>query len=324
MRWNFHDLIIESTTTDAPLRDRWRASFASLTEDSANTEPDISFALTLVLSVPSRPARPPQFRQAELLEYYLDGYAVIAHFPRYGQLRLDLANGVTEGQITSAALTTYGVLEDLLAIGLSPHLRRRGLFLIHAFAAATPHPRPLSQGERGVGAVLLVGEIGSGKTTTGMALLNAGWKLLSNDSPIVNASAEVLSYPGLLTAYSDTFARFETTAELVKAASDAEGRKKITIAAERTWPGVWIERAPAAAILFPQIESRADHALELIAPPEALRRLLPHAVEQWDREMIAEHLRVLRLLVESAPAFVLRLGPDVNVIPALLAGALSG
>jgi hypothetical protein len=94
----------------------------------------------------------------------------------------------------------------------------------------------------------------------------------------------------------------------------------LTVAAESIWPDVWIERAPAAAILFPQIESRADHALDPVGPPEALRRLLPHAVEQWDREMIPPHLAALRRLVEAAPAYLLRLGPKVEAIPALLAG----
>jgi len=319
MRWNFHGLIIEGTTNDAALRERWRASFASLTKQSTDTDPDVSFALNFVPSVPSPPVQAPRFRQGELLEYYLDGRTAIAHFPRFGQLRLDLANGTTEGRIVEAALSTYGVFEDLVAIGLSPHLRRRGLFLMHAFAAATPHPRPLSpSGERGA-AVLLVGGIGSGKTTTGMALLNAGWKLLSNDSPIINAQAEVLSYPGLLAAFSGDFARFEATAKWAKAAPQLNDRYKLTIAAESIWPDVWIDRAPAGAIFFLQIESRSDQAVEPIRAPEALRRLLPHAVEQWDREMIPEHLRVLRLLVESAPAYVLRLGPNVNAIPTLLA-----
>ena len=310
MRWNLHGLVIEGMTNDALLHDHWQRSFASC--PAATGSPDLSFALDIVSEVPPRPSREPQFRQGDLLEYTLDGRTAIAHFPRFGQLRLDLASGTTEGQIVSAALSTYGVFEDLVAIGLSPHLRRRGLFLIHAFAAAYASR-----------AALLVGGIGSGKTTTGMAWLNAGWKLLSNDSPIINASAEVLSYPGLLAAYPETFARFEATTELAKTAPDVDGRQKLTIAAEQIWPDVWIDRAAAGAIFFPQIESRPDHTVESIAPPEALRRLLPHAVEQWDREMIPEHLKVLRQLVESAPAYLLRLGPDVTALPTLLADLLS-
>jgi len=315
MRWNLHRLVIEGETPDAALRERWQLSFASL--PSSADAPDVRFALDVVSAVPPSPRGEPQFRQGDLLQYHLADRAVVAHFPRFGQLRLDLARGATEGQLAPAALTTYGVFEDLVAIGLSPHLRRRGLFLIHAFAAAPPLSPPF---DKGGGAVLLVGGIGSGKTTSGIALLDAGWKLLSNDSPLLNAAAEVLSYPGLLAAYPDSYARFAATAHLAEETSGADGRRKLTVAAESIWPDVWIERAPATAILFPQIESRADHALEPVGPPDALRRLLPHAVEQWDRDMIPPHLEVLRRLVEAAPAYLLRLGPKVEAVPALLAG----
>ena len=84
--------------------------------------------------------------------------------------------------------------------------------------------------------MLIVGNIGAGKTTTGMALLNAGWKLLSNDSPIINSDAKILSYPGLLAAYPNTFARFEATHHLI-----STGGGKITVAAEKIWQNVWIE-----------------------------------------------------------------------------------
>ena len=169
---------------------------------------------------------------------------------------------------------------------------------------------------------MLVGAIASGKTTTGMSLLNAGWKLLSNDSPILDAPAEVLSYPGLLAAYPDTFARFEATRDLAQSQSASDGRHKVSAAAEAIWPDVWIDSAPAGAIFFPQIESRPDSVAEPIAHLDALRRLLPHAVEQWDRGMIAEHLRLLKNLVEAAPAYVLRLGRDVTDIPHVLESVL--
>ncbi len=318
MLWDLHGVVVDGQWDETAIGERWMESFASRPQADGRP-PTITFHLSLTDHVPPPPPREPQFRQGDLLQYYLDGDRVTAHFPRFGQLRLDCAHGHTEGQLTSAALDTYGVFEDLVAIGLSPHLRRRGMFLLHAFAASPPplprpSPIPEHHRNRGGGAVLIVGHVGAGKTTTGMALLNAGWKLLSNDSPIITATAEVLSYPGLLAAYPDTLARFEATAVLATGE-----RKKITVAAERLWPDVWRDRAPAAAIVFPQIEGRMDHALEPMSQPEALRLILPHAIEQWDRELIPAHLAALNTLVQSAPAYRLRLGPEVSTIPEKLA-----
>lgn len=311
MRWNFHGLIIEGKTNDASLEGSWRRSFGSRPLSTA--DPDLIYRLDIVEDLIPAPAGEPQFRQENLIEYYLKDEMVVAHFPRYGRLELDLTNGRTNGRIVQDALDTYGVLEDIIAIGLSPHLRRRDMFLIHAFAAAY-------EGQ----AVLLVGGVGAGKTTTGMALLNAGWRLLSNDSPILNDEGEVLSYPGVLAAYGDTFGRFPTISHLETAAPEKKGRAKITVEAEAVWPGVWLDSAPAGAILFPQIESRTDHEVEQISPPEALRRLLPHAVEQWDREMIGRHLLLLRTLVEKTPAYILRLGPNVLGIPSVVSNWVIG
>jgi hypothetical protein len=310
MRWDFQGLIIEGTAGDATLAKRWQASFGS--RPPSNAAPDIRLRLDCLTELPPPPAGPPSYHQGELIAYYLDGYSVLAHLPRFAQLRLDLAAGESSGLLLPAALTTYGVLEDILAITLSAHFRRRGRFLVHAFAAA--------HNDR---AALLVGGVGSGKTTTGMALLEAGWRLLANDSPVIYGDSEVLSYPGLLAAYPETLARFPTTASLAHSQPAGSGRAKIAVAAEAIWPGVWCERAPAAALFFPTVESRADHAIEELRPPAALRELLPHAVEQWDRAMIPAHLETLRFLVERAPAYRLRLGPEVAAIPPLLARLLA-
>ncbi len=172
LRWQFHDLIIEGNADDATLWQGWLQSFGSLAVSTA--VPHLTIALKTARTVPAPPNRPPDFQQGDLLHYFVDGEQVIAHFPRYGQLHLDLAAGTTMGTVVPAAGQTYAILEDLIAISLSPHLRRRQKFLLHAFAAAY-------EGQ----AVLLVGGIGAGKTTTGLSLLNAGWQLLSNDSPVV-------------------------------------------------------------------------------------------------------------------------------------------
>ena len=214
------------------------------------------------------------------------------------------------GKVVPAAGQAYAILEDLIAISLSPHLRRRHKFLLHAFAAAY-------QGE----AVLLVGGIGAGKTTTGLSLLNAGWQLLSNDSPVVVGNGRIQQYPGVLAAYPESFAHFPMMKHLAAEVVE-NGRQKISVTAESIWPEVWLPEAPIRAICFPQIEERSSHALTPIAKPAALARLLPHAVEQWDKAMISAHLHILRQLVESAPAYLLHLSPDVLSIPQTIAQEL--
>jgi len=305
MRWNLHHVIIEGMTNDATLRQEWQRSFASL--PGATAVPDIQISLNIVPTLSPAPPGEPQFRQGDLLAYYVQGQDVVVHFPHFGQLQLDLLGGATNGRLLAPALTTYGVLEDLIAIGLSPHLRRRGLFLIHAFAAA-------SKGR----AVLLVGGIGAGKTTTGLSLLNAGWQLLSNDSPVISHSGEVLRYPGLLAGYPDSFARFPATAEFAQQQPEQQGRQKLTIPAEQIWPDVWCEQARIGAILFPTIKGEGEHESRPLTPIETLQQLLPHAIEQWDKAMMPTHLVVLRQLVEMAPAYQLLLGPDVLAIPAMI------
>jgi hypothetical protein len=312
MRWDLHGLTLAGEWQGEALGERWRATFASRPAAPAERDADVRLQLAQADEAPAAPAGRPDFQQGELLAYYVDGADVVAHFPRYGQLRLDLQAGHTQGRLAPAALTTHGVFEDLLAIGLSPHLRRRGLFLLHAFAAA---PGP------GRKAALLVGDIGAGKTTTGLALLQAGWKLLSNDSPLVCQGPQglsVLAYPGLISAYPDSLRRF---AGLPVPAG--EPGQKTVFAAEAVFPGAWAESAAPGAIVFPRVEQRAEHRLEPMGAAEALREILPHAIEQWDRGLIAGHLRLLNALVQAAPAYRLRLGPEVGKLPGLIAGAVS-
>lgn len=308
VRWQLHNLVVEGLANDAAVRASWQQSFSSLTPVAA--PPDLRCALQVVEKAPPPPPGQPDFQHVQLLEYYLATPRkdlITAYFPGYGRLEVDLARGETRGRISREVVAVYGLLEDMVAVALSPHLRRRGLFFVHAFGAAW-------QGQ----GVLIVGGVGAGKTTTGMALLNAGWQLLSNDSPLVDENGQARSYPGVLAAYPDAFARLPRTAALAEQPVSASGRQKISVTAESIWPDVWLATAPVAAIVFPQIEPREQHLLEPLRRIETLRRLLPQSLEQWDRATMPRHLAVLRDLVERAPGYVLRLGPDVTAIPPLL------
>ncbi len=303
MRWALHDLIIEGTTNDATLANRWRQSFSPLPRSDA--PPDLRCHIDLVENVPNPPRDEPIYVQQDLLSYYRWNDGIYIHFPEIGQLILDLDKGMTKGAVVPSCLDTFGLLEDIVASGLSPHLRRRGFFMIHAFAAA-------KDGHF----ALLVGDIGAGKTTAGIALLDNSWQLMSNDSPIVASSGRVLSYPGFLAAYPDTLAMFTSTKDLVTGTEDKKRKKEF--AAEALWPDAWCREAGAGVILFPQIQDIGQHTLEPLSKAEALGRLLPHTIDSWDGPMQSTHLAVLGELVESSPSYLLRVGRDLKTLPDLI------
>jgi hypothetical protein len=327
---DLHGLTLACESPDDEIRERWARSFASR-PPVFKIPTDIVFSLRLSGSVPNRPTAEPVFTQGDLLSVYLADQQTTIHFSRFGQLRINLATHFVEGEIVRAALDSYGVFEDVLAMGLAPLLRRRGMFLVHAFAASRRHR-----------ALLLIGDIGSGKTTTGISLLRAGWKLLSNDSPLLKIDDPVhpvdsetphagpmlaLAYPGLLSAYQDTLRRFPELEPLsrVEIASQASGpgsRKKVTFAAESIYPDVWAEAAPVGAIVFPHVAHAKEHHSMRLGEADALRRLLPNAIDRWDTALIPEHLYLLKTLAATTPAYQVELGESVETLATLLEGLL--
>lgn len=248
--------------------------------------------------------------ESRLLVCALAGASLSAHFPRWGTLSVNLATGVMVGDLLPDALDHYGAFDDMVIIALGPLLRRRGLFPVHAFAAA-------NDGR----AALLVGDIGAGKTTTGLSLLSAGWKLISNDSPLLRQDAEgiaICAYPGLLAAYDDTLARFPALHRFMGSIGDPPAKRAFP--ADAAFAGVWQLWAHGRAVLFPKVtpgllKSRA----EPLSPRDALLSLVSNSIERWDRDMIGPHLAMLQALVEQAPAYRLFLAPDVPALPELIA-----
>jgi hypothetical protein len=236
--------------------------------------------------------------------------------PGRATLRVSLDTSQIRGTLTPAALDTYGAFEDINATALAASLRRRGMALIHAFAAA-PSPQA---------AILLVGDNATGKSTTGLALLAAGWKLIANDSPMLashEGRIDALAFPGLLSLAPDALRRVPDLAHL---ADDPAFRPrhpgwKVVFPAERLYPAPWQSQAPVAAICFLALDPAAqpeDHRLEPLSPATALGRLLPHSVDRWDTATLAWQVDLLAQLAHQAPAFVLHLGPHVPALPGLL------
>lgn len=278
-------------------------------------------------AAPPPPPGMPLISDGELVSYYGAGELIAIRLPKYGLLTVDLSQGRVTGAVTLSCLEVYGAFEDLLMIGLAPLYRRRGWFPLHAFAALSPDGR----------VALITGNRGSGKTTTGLALLNAGWKLLSNDSPLLtlaNDRVKVLAYPGQLSAFDDSLARFEPLKRFIPAETEAKtgaidllapaGPVKRVFRAEAAFEQPWAESGLAGGVFFPQITpGLAQSELAPVPPKAAVLELMPQGVEGWDKALVHQALQLLGRLVEQVPCYTLRLAPEVDHLPGLIAGGMA-
>lgn len=309
--YNLHNLIVRVDGGDPQVHRRLQAVFAPF--ECAASPADVVLNLQTAARLPDWTPTGTVVSQSPLLTCTLDEDRLTACFPRWGAVTVDLAAGTVTGVLLPAMFEHYGAFDDLLIIVLGPLLRRRGFFPLHAFAAA-----------RNGQAVLLVGDIGAGKTTTGLSLLDAGWKLVSNDSPLLSvegSAVAVNAFPGLLAAHDDTLARFPSLQRFLGNRSDPP--RKRAFPAHEAFGDVWEPRAAARLLLFPRITAGlAASRVESLSAVEALLALTPNSIERWDREYIAAHLALLRALVDQTPAYRLLLAPDVPALPALISNLM--
>lgn len=305
--YDLHGVCLRASSPDRALGKRLEAVFGPFACPARPADIDLELRLVRSLA-PWQPAGE-IVSESRLLICALNGTLLAAHFPRWGTLTVDLAGSIIRGELLPEALDHYGAFDDMVIIALGPLLRRRGFFTVHAFAAA--------KNGRGV---LLVGDIGAGKTTTGFSLLSAGWKLVSNDSPLLSQAENgviISAYPGLLAAFDDTLARFPVLHPFMGAAGDPPAKRAFP--ADAAFADVWQRQARAQALIFPKITPGLKASqVEPLSARDALLALLPNSIERWDRDYIAFHLAILQALVHQAPAYRLLLAPDVPALPDLI------
>lgn len=313
---NLHGLPLLFESPDLPLRERFGEVYGHLPRFQG-TGPGIviQWRLDGAATAPLPPANAPLLAPGELVSYYGTARLVYIHLPKYGLITVDLQHNSLAGAVSRACLEVYGVFEDVLMISLAPLYRRRGWFPLHAFAGVAP----------GGQAALITGQMGSGKTTTGLALLSAGWKLLSNDSPLLtsqNNQVQVLAYPGRLSAFDDSLARFEHLQKFIPLPAGPEtptGPEKRVFRAEAAFDQPWASAGVAGGVFLPEIvPGLARSELVPLNATEAVLQLMPQAVEGWDKAFIAPTVQLLHRLVEQTPCYRLKLSPHLEQLPQLI------
>ncbi|MCL4295322.1 MAG: hypothetical protein KJ077_06325 [Anaerolineae bacterium] len=324
---DLHGLKLAFQSPDLPLRERFEEVYGHLPRlNGAGSDVFIGWHIHKLPSAPPPPPGMPVISEGPLVGYYGQGHLVAIRMPKYGLITVDLDQQRLVGAVTRNTLEAYGAFEDVLLISLAPLYRRRGWFPLHAFASLAPTGK----------AALISGQMGAGKTTTGLALLNAGWKLLSNDSPLLrlrtDGQVEALAYPGRLSAFDDSLARFEGLRRFIPVEAEAKaeaevidllapaGPQKRVFRAEEAFAEPWAASGVAGGIFFPQvIPGLGQSELVEVSPKEAVLQLMPQAIEGWDKAAIGQTLYLLGKLVEQAPCYQLRLSPRVEQLPALIA-----
>jgi hypothetical protein len=317
---DLHGLTLIFSSSDAGLLERFEQVYGHLPCPGrpANSNVWLELHLHPAEVAPWPPPGLPPIAEGELVSYYGAEGIITIRMPRYALITVDLNCRRLTGLATPDCLAVYGAFEDVLMIALAPLYRRQGWFPLHSFAALAPNGL----------AALLAGATGAGKTTTGLALLSAGWKLLSNDSPLLtlrDGQVYVLAYPGRLSAFDNSLALFPHLHRFIPPAQATGGdQPKRVFRVEEAFTEPWAKVGPAGGVFLPQVvPGLMESTLEEISPKTAVLSLLPQAIEGWDKAAIQQTLHLLTRLVAQAPCYILKLSPRLEQLPELIAGVLA-
>lgn len=306
-----HTLTLQFSSNSDALKQQWARIFAGWLHPSAASLPDLKLSVTLADTLPSLPTVPPFFtdEQDRILSvygggqdsfrlHYLDG--ALVEVPR------GLESKQVSGVATKAILGANSRFEDIVFTSLAPLLRRRGLFLVHAFAA--------SKNGR---CALFVGASHSGKTTTGLNLLLNGWELLANDVVLLEPRHDgVYAWPtpGTLGIRAKTF-------DLLPALRERLGVSQpqtVEVTADELVNGRWSAPAKVTALFFPEVVLGGETAVLPYNRAIALTQIMSESIDRWDSDTLDSHINCLQQLCQQAIPYRLPLGQDTAQIPLLI------
>jgi hypothetical protein len=200
-----------------------------------------------------------------------------------------------------------------LTLPLVELMKRQGFFCVHAAG--------LVAGDR---AVVVAGPSGSGKTTLTIALLRAGFGFLSDDMVFLRRngrSVEVLSFPDELDVTQATARLFPELRELGDRAPEP-GWAKHRVRAEEVLEVELVDEALPGLLVFPGRAPGRSSELTPLEPDHALVELAPNVL-LTEPAAAQRHIDALAELVRASDCYRLRVGDDLEAIPALLGEAVA-
>lgn len=224
-------------------------------------------------------------------------------------VRVPRGGGAIVGRLHPSSLEDRSSLRLLLDLALTMALRTRRIFHLHAAGVV-----------RDGTCILLPGESGAGKTSSALALVDAGWSYLSDDSVFLRARGEELdSVVAQRREFHLTPRTLAAYPALGALAAKMDEPAKMRVAPERAFPGRFRDVAPPPALLlFPTVVEGPVSTAEPIPDAIAFGNLLMAStmLSVPGTPHTNAHLALLKNIVESATCFELRLGGDFLRSPA--------
>jgi len=204
-------------------------------------------------AVPERPATLPTLTVGPVAGWMSDRYLILRGSAAGGDV--DLTSGQAVLRVApDAGDTGEGDVYGMLTIAAGVLLAGLGRALIHGAAVMPP----------GDGAWVLIGDSGSGKSTTCATLCRAGWSYLSDDQVILSTAERGVTAEGWVRPFhvDRDWERGERSGT------------RVTRDAGALFPGQRRVTAPLAGLLLPRVAEKHSTALAPADPAEALAELI--------------------------------------------------
>jgi hypothetical protein len=239
--------------------------------------------------------------------YLTDGASLLHLQARRGQGEAHLVPAFWQKPLT--------LQRTFWAFGLLKLLRPRGFYSLHAAGLVTPAGR----------GVLIVGSSGSGKSTLTVGLVRQGWYYLTDDAVLLRLHpAGVAALALRQHCYVDTSA-LATYTDLPwgEEVPDRLGRYRRQLRLADAYPDRLISQCLPQVLLFACIVPATESTVRHLDRPSALKQLLAQSGPQlFDHRSMAQHLEVLKCLVQQTTTYELLAGGDLHQQPGLLAHLL--
>ena len=222
--------------------------------------------------------------------------------PGFSMLDLDSDTGIY--WIPNAASTPYedrsGTFRAILSWWMATHGRQ----FVHGAAIGDAR-----------GGVLVVGKSGSGKSTTALSCLMAGFDYVGDDYCLLEPGVPpcVHSLFGSAKLHAHNIDRFPQLAGLVTNPARLDIEKGVFLLGDHL-PERLISSLPVRVVLVPAVVGDGPTELRPLSSARALAALAPSTLLQLSATR-HEALARMASLVRSVPAFELRLGENIEDIP---------